>query len=492
VSAEPIRVLRALNGVECDPELAEHLDATPSEERPAPPPPLLGIVLERSLLRAERRAAGHEKPIALPWATLADHFGGGLWPGLHVLNSGTGIGKTQFALQLGEHAARASVPVLYIGLELGELDLALRMLGGAARVPWSLLWNGTAGREHLARSQEAVAVLERLPFHFEVARPMGFPASEIRSAIERTRALYPEATPGQRPMLAVVDFLQLVGDELLDERELRVRIGRAAYVLRDAANRLNVAVLCISSIARERYKLLSDLPNAASLRWDEDDNGCPVKRAILDPDAIVGSGKESGEIEYSADSVSVIARVGETFDGVGCDVIFATAKGRATGARWSPMHFTGYRYEECSDRGGRMLEAWRTAAEKRSAAAEQKRDAKEQKKADRLDADARAIAAYVLEHPGCSVRSARVNAVADSGRRWRPAVERLGEALVTEGGCRVHLERLKPEHRPEAWTRGRFPPVPPLPSTSTPTGVDGVDGSVDVHGVHGVHAPGAS
>jgi hypothetical protein len=74
---------------------------------------------------------------------------------------------------------------------------------------------------------------------------------------------------------------------------------------------LSVVVLCVSSVARERYKLLSDIKGAAKLSYSVDPNGDgnPIHRRVFDPDAVVGAGKESGEIEYAADSVSVVARV---------------------------------------------------------------------------------------------------------------------------------------------------------------------------------------
>lgn len=450
-------------------------------ERPPSPAPRLGDRLEASILRAERRCEGREKPVALPWPILADHFGGGFWPGLHFLNAGTGVGKTQLGFQVALHAATLGVPVLYIGLELGELDVALRSLGLAADVPWSQLWTGRAGPAHLARVRDAVPALRGLPFHYEIARPMGFSAGAIRIAIEQVRALYPEPEgPGSRPLLVVVDFLQLVGDDPGDERELRVRIGRAAYALRDAANRLDVAVLCISSVARERLKMLSDIVAAAGLTWEEDGNGCPIHRRILDPDAIVGTGKESGEIEYSADSVSILARVPGTWDGTGYDVVFATAKGRATGAMWSPLRFTGFRYQECSDRGGRMVEAWKAAAEKRATAASVKKQKKEDDRAAKITRDAAAVASYVLAHALCPVREARVNAVKDSARRWTPAVAKLGPALQEGSAGKAKLlsvirDRLPADVLALVIVDGTVdhvhsPPTPPPPSTST---VDG-------------------
>jgi hypothetical protein len=420
--------------------------AKAAKKKALPPPRRLGELLAPAMARVDRRARGEEKPIPLPWPVLADHFGGGLWPGVHYLTKGTGIGGTQLALQLAVHAGRAGFPCLYGALEMGDFDLGVRAIGNESGVPWSALYTGCAGDAYLARAREVVACLDGLPIHVEVTKPMAYSVADLVAAFEQVRALY----PGEQPMLGVVDFLQLFGDEPNADHELRQRIANASYALREVSVRLNVAVLAISSIAREGLKRLPDMLTQAGLVWDEDDSARPVNRRMLDPDAIVGLGKESGEIEYSGDSVSVLARVGGTFDGHGCDVIFATAKGRATGAMWSPLHFTGYRYEECDDRGARVLEAWKAAEQKRERERAERKERTEQKRVDKLDADARLIAAYVVANPGCTVRAARAVAVANNYRRWSPAVARLGAAFVqTDDGCTINESQLRPEHRSE-------------------------------------------
>jgi replicative DNA helicase len=394
-------------------------------------PRKLSEILETSIVRAERRAALVEKPIYLPWQILAEHFGGGLWPGVHYLTSGTGVGKTAGALQIALHAAKADTPVCYVGLEMGELDIALRLLAEqSGNVAWSHLWTGKATPAQVARvRRDAKPALEKLPIYFEVAKPNGYPPSELRAALGGLRSIYPEADgPGSRPMLVIVDFLQLIGDEPGETADLRVRVGRVAYMLRELSSSLGLAVLCISSAARD--KKFSDVHRDAKLSWDEED-GYPINRRIGLPDAIVGFGKESGEIEYSGDSVSILAKVPATDDANGVDVIFATAKGRATGAMWSPLHFTGFRYEECSDGGARILEAWAEESIRRDRVREEKRDAKEAARGAKVEADADAIMAYVRANPGCTVRAARVNAVGDSSRRWNPAFAKV-ESFVRQ------------------------------------------------------------
>jgi hypothetical protein len=269
------------------------------------------------------------------------------------------------------------------------------------------------------------------------------------------RAKYPEERgPGSRPFLVILDFLQIIGaenDANGRPLDLRERIGRAAYLARDIAMRLNAIVLVISSTARDKYGLIADACETAGLTCDEDDSGRPVNRNVLRPDTLIGLGKETGEIEYSADSISVIVKVPNTQKpDRSFDVLFVTPKGRATGATWSPLHFTTTRYREAEDGGSVTWAAMREAVTAREARRAEKRQAKEAaKKAEKtakLDADARMVAAYVLAHPGCTFTDAKKSTVGNNFRRWQQVVEWLGVAFRPP--CSIDPAKLKPEHRP--------------------------------------------
>jgi replicative DNA helicase len=346
-------------------------------------------MLEEALRRAQARRDGSESPIPLPWNDMLEQFGGGLWPGVHVLVGGTGTGKTAWALQVALHAVKNGHPVGYVGLELEDMQIALRLLAEEARVPWSALYLGRQDPPDAITKAHAVkAQLASLPFYVEMGRPGGWPISELGAFIERMRAAHPEPRgAGSLPMLLILDFLQIVGDETTaDGRamglDLRERIGRAAYFARDAARRHNVAVVLISSTARANYSVLASgskddagLGVATTMEgtrrgeWThvkpgeggvaKDSEGRPiVRRTVANPDVLVGLGKESGEIEYSADSVTVAVRSAEKIDG-SSSFLFITAKGRATGPAWTELRFNGHRFAEAQDRGlelfGRMM-----------------------------------------------------------------------------------------------------------------------------------------
>ncbi|MBK6529781.1 MAG: AAA family ATPase [Deltaproteobacteria bacterium] len=203
-------------------------------------------------------------------------LGDGLWPGMYCLIGGTGAGKTQWAVQMAVHAASAGSRVLYLALELSRRELAARIVGNVAGVPWSDLLYGRLGEagveKAIAQSEQQVRVL---PLHVSV-RP--------RTATGRTRLTNAREL---RPALVVLDYLQLCGGRAGEEP--RLSVGRVSYVARALARDLNAVVLVLSSTARANYEAL-------------------VSNPARDATDFVGLGKESGEIEYAADGVLVLAR----------------------------------------------------------------------------------------------------------------------------------------------------------------------------------------
>lgn len=294
----------------------------------------VGDFADMAMDRMDLRRAGHERPILLPWPKLAMALGGGLWPGLYTLTGGTGSGKSQMAMQIALHAARSHVPVLYVGLELGEVDLVARLVGLLQGRRWSQYY---LGREQIPRAETSQA-LNGLPLYLEVGPPMGWSYTSLFERAVQLRELHPQEQRGALPMLIVVDFLQLVASPPGVREDLRERIGRAAYAGRAVARDLDAAVLMVSSTARENYGTMGG-----------EAEGRGPKLGEGNPSRLVGTGKESGEIEYSADGALVLTT--EPWktnkppeDGTRCWL--ALAKGRAVIPTWIPMLFDGNRFLE--------------------------------------------------------------------------------------------------------------------------------------------------
>lgn len=310
----------------------------------------VGNFLDEAITRMGARARGQERPIPLPWPTLTTALGGGLWPGLHVLVGNTGSGKSQFALQAALQASRSGTPVLYVGLELGKVDLVARLIGLLSGRRWSRLYLGSDPAELpdvLGRFAEELGELSRLPFHLEVASPFGWSYPILWEKARAMRSHYPEARdasgnsrPGSAPFLVVLDFLQLVSSPETANEDLRERIGRAAYIGRAAARDLDAAVLLVSSTARDNY---------GALNGEKDGKGPGLGEGS--PARLVGLGKESGEIEYSADSVLVLCR--EPWEGGeppagGTATWLAVAKVRAGTPSWVRFTFDGGLFREAA------------------------------------------------------------------------------------------------------------------------------------------------
>jgi len=264
-----------------------------------------------------------------------------------MLVGGTGSGKTTFALQCALEGARAGHPVAYIGLELDASQVAMRLAGELAGVSWSKLWLGKSTDSEAERFKEAADELREMPIYPLSGGPSSWGASNILTIAAQ---LSDKDTDGKPPLL-VIDFLQLIGADASEAHgmSLRERIGAAAYQARQAARLYGVAVLVISSTARSNYGLVSGqtIKNQNQLSWK--DVGFKVSpdrnRFMFSPDLLVGLGKESGEIEFAADSVTTLVKTGLNICNPEKLYLAAVAKLRAGPPSWAALRFT-YRFQE--------------------------------------------------------------------------------------------------------------------------------------------------
>lgn len=283
------------------------LEGTVAVAGPEPPPPPPGHqriadIVSRLSDMVDRRASGEEHPVPVPWVEYGNALRGGFWPGLHVLAAGTGAGKTAFAIALARHALRQGHPVGYVTLELEPEQVAARMATAGTNIPWSdfyygQLKNPEANWEVLTRE---LRELEQLPLTV-VEGGGGATRWTVADGLPRlVKSLREEASSLQedrRTPLVILDYLQLLG---AGDVELRQAIGEIAYHARYAARTEGVAVLCISSVARDKYQLLAmNATKEAGLRGAGE---------VANPDALVGVGKESGEVEFAADTLTVITK----------------------------------------------------------------------------------------------------------------------------------------------------------------------------------------
>lgn len=250
------------------------------------------------------RRDGKEKPISLPWGNLSSALNGGLWPGeLTVLVGGSGSGKTQLALQASLHAAKQGVPVYYIAAELVTAAITARVesldictLEEARKGPVhfsDLLY----GREEMPPVRKE---MEDLPLY--VITRDGDPKSRehwTSSNLERTVKTLRDENP-KGPILFVIDYLQQIpgsgAEATLEERRLLKAISNNIV---SAVRSHNVTALGLSTTARSNYaELKSDSKSSRPGKSESFGEG--------NAERYQGTGKESGDIEASVDTLLVL------------------------------------------------------------------------------------------------------------------------------------------------------------------------------------------
>lgn len=311
----------------------------------------------------ERRRDELDLPVPMPpkWTRVAAELRGGLWAGCYVLVGGTGVGKSQWAFEVAYHAVTRDpdpVPVLYVGLELDRAGVVARLTalgmhgrtasgdGSPVKVPWSDLYLGDgAALAAVAGSvgAEVRGKLDAAPFYLVTGEAMGgWSYAELPGLVAGLRARHPTG-----PALVIVDFLQLVGSPPGVREELRERIGKASYMGRMVARKHGVSVLLLSATPRGSYPLFAGEGKA--------DGGAVQALGTGDPGRFLGTGKESGEVEYSADGVIALCRGSWTPGAPPPPVWLAVAKsrtGRAKGCNgWAELSFDGTSFAEPAARG---------------------------------------------------------------------------------------------------------------------------------------------
>ena len=333
-------------------------DDTEVYRDPRDPKPIRRIcdVYQGAVERMARRERGEEKHVPVPdeWgADFRDALGDGFWPGLHMLVAGTGFGKTQWALQLALHAANAGHPALYVALEADDVQLTARLLGFLNDLYWSNIIRGKVNKVEgepdrigaLATAHPKRGDLNTIPLYIRTGASRGWTDEDLREDVAELVEAHPDQTP-----LVVIDYLQLLRDDGRQGGESRDIIGRTVYACKDMATEHDAAVLAISSAARTHYKTLLSI----------DDTGVPA--------GLVGLGKESGEIEFSADTVMVMVREkDDAWEPVNHRKIrLALAKNRMGFEKWIDEPYWLFDGKEFSRGGGSHTRRQKTSAKSKT------------------------------------------------------------------------------------------------------------------------------
>lgn len=187
---------------------------------------------------------------------------------LIILAARPGAGKTAFALNIAEHAAKTGSKVLIFSLEMPEIQLSQRILSMSASVPMEALRNGSL-------SQDDWNSISDVQDEFEKANLKIDDTSSITPIEMKNKCRRFKAEQGGLD-LVIIDYLQLMsmGGYRIEQREKE--IGAITRAVKIMAKELDCAVILLSQLNRGpetragHVPQLSDLRDSGSIEQDAD------------------------------------------------------------------------------------------------------------------------------------------------------------------------------------------------------------------------------
>jgi replicative DNA helicase len=231
--------------------------------------PLLTQAVERIELLFHRDNPSDVTGVPTGFSDL-DRMTSGLQEGdLIVIAGRPSMGKTALALNIGEHIALSSkLPVAIFSMEMGSMQLAMRLIGSVGRVDQLKVRTGQLTPDDWGRLSEALGRLSEAAIHVDETPALN--ALELRARARRLARQY-----GGKLGAIVVDYLQLM--QAVAEGENRAtEISEISRSLKALAKELKVPVMALSQLNRSleqrpnKRPIMSDLRESGAIEQDAD------------------------------------------------------------------------------------------------------------------------------------------------------------------------------------------------------------------------------
>jgi replicative DNA helicase len=187
---------------------------------------------------------------------------------LVVIAGRPSMGKTAFALNIGEHVAVENrLPVAVFSMEMAGTQLAARMLGSIGRLDQHKLRTGRLSDEDWSKLTNAVGKLHDAPIHIDETAALN--ALELRARARRLHRQYGKLG------LIIVDYLQLMSASTQGENRA-TEISEISRSLKALAKELHVPVVALSQLNRSleqrpnKRPVMSDLRESGAIEQDAD------------------------------------------------------------------------------------------------------------------------------------------------------------------------------------------------------------------------------
>lgn len=188
-----------------------------------------------------------------------DTYTGGLMPGdLNTIAARPGGGKTDFALWIARYIAEGGDTVLYISMELSEVEINERLFASAGMINGRALRDKTLTAQDKAKAQQTAQKLAQLPLY-------------ILDAPAQTAAGIERAIMQTKPKVVFVDNLDLVRP--MQRNTLRnYEIEEVCHSLKSIAKRCNCCIVALAQANRRTDQIgkptLADLYGSSAIEHD--------------------------------------------------------------------------------------------------------------------------------------------------------------------------------------------------------------------------------
>ncbi|MBJ7263708.1 MAG: replicative DNA helicase [Burkholderiaceae bacterium] len=281
--------------------------------------PLLTQVVERIDELYHRDSDSDVTGVPTGFADL-DKMTSGLQPGDLVIVAGRpSMGKTSFSMNIGEHVAiEQGLPVAVFSMEMGAVQLAMRMLGSVGMLDQHRMRTGKLLADDWPRVTHAVQLMQDAQVYIDET-----PALTAMDLRARARRLARQC--GQLGLI-IIDYIQLMSGSGGENRA--TEISEISRSLKSLAKELNCPLIALSQLNRSleqrpnKRPVMSDLRESGAIEQDADVILFIYRDEVYNPDS---PDKGSAEIIIGKQRNGPIGSVRLTFQGMSTRFLNYTA-----------------------------------------------------------------------------------------------------------------------------------------------------------------------
>lgn len=198
-----------------------------------------------------------------------DRMTSGLQPGDLVIVAGRpSMGKTSLSMNIGEHVAiQQGLPVAVFSMEMGAVQLAMRMVGSVGLLDQHRMRTGKLDAEDWPKLTHAVQQVQEAQIYID--ETPGLSSMEVRA---RARRLSRQCG---KLGLIIIDYLQLMSGNSSSENRA-TEISEISRSLKGLAKELDCPLIALSQLNRSleqrpnKRPVMSDLRESGAIEQDAD------------------------------------------------------------------------------------------------------------------------------------------------------------------------------------------------------------------------------